>query len=104
MCGSGVRWQAEPLRVVARHWGGAPLTAVISYQTWQRDYAGDPAVVGGTFWVNTKAVTISGIAPEGVYGDRLSTSTTEVPRRCSRASREPAPATGVISTPCTRCA
>jgi macrolide transport system ATP-binding/permease protein len=53
---------------------GAPLTAVMSYQTWQRDYAGDPAVVGGTFWVNTKAVTITGIAPEGFYGDRLSTT------------------------------
>jgi predicted permease len=53
---------------------GAPLTAAMSYETWQRDYAGDPAVVGSTFWVNTKAVTITGIAPEGFYGDRLSTT------------------------------
>ena len=53
---------------------GAPLTAVMSYATWQRDYAADPAVVGSTFWVNTKAVTITGIAPEGFYGDRLSTT------------------------------
>jgi predicted permease len=53
---------------------GAPLTAVMSYVTWQRDYAADPAVVGSTFWVNTKAVTITGIAPEGFYGDRLSTT------------------------------
>jgi predicted permease len=43
----------------------------MSYQTWQRDYAGDPAVVGSTFWVNTKGVTIAGIAPKGFYGDRL---------------------------------
>ncbi|HEX6774028.1 MAG TPA: ABC transporter permease [Acidobacteriaceae bacterium] len=53
---------------------GAPMTAVMSYRAWQRDYNGDPAVVGGTFWVNTKAVTITGIAPEGYYGDRLSST------------------------------
>ena len=53
---------------------GAPLTAVMSYEAWQRDYNGDPAVVGGTFWVNTKAVTITGIAPKGFYGDRLSST------------------------------
>ena len=29
-------------------------------------------MVGSTFWVNTKSVTITGIAPEGFYGDRLS--------------------------------
>ena len=49
----------------------APMTAVLSYKTWQRDYAGDPSVVGSTFWVNTKAVTIVGIAPDGFYGDRM---------------------------------
>jgi len=27
---------------------GAPFTAVMSYATWQRDYAGDPTVVGST--------------------------------------------------------
>src|ERR1700730_9398161 len=50
---------------------GAPMTAVMSYETWKRDYASDPSVVGGTFWVNTKAVTVVGIAPKGFYGDRL---------------------------------
>lgn len=53
---------------------GAPMTAVMSYRTWQREYNGDPAVVGSTFWVNTKAVTVTGIAPDGYYGDRLSTT------------------------------
>src|SRR5580692_9662388 len=33
-------------------------------------------------------------------GDRLSTSTTEVPRRCSRASREPALAGLVLPPAC----
>ncbi len=41
---------------------------------WQNNYAGDPSVVGSTFWINTKAVTISGIAPKGFYGDRLSST------------------------------
>ena len=51
---------------------GAPTTAVMSYDTWQRDYAGDSSVIGTTFWVNTKAVTVVGIAPQGFYGDRMS--------------------------------
>jgi len=53
---------------------GAPTVAVMSYAAWQRDYAGDPAVVGSTFWVNTKPVTIAGIAPAGFYGDRMTSS------------------------------
>ena len=53
---------------------GAPMVAVMSYRTWQSDYAGDPSVVGGTFWVNTKPVTIAGIAPPGFYGDRMTSS------------------------------
>jgi predicted permease len=51
---------------------GAPLVAVMSYDTWQNNYGSDPSVVGSTFWINTKAVTITGIAPKGFYGDRLS--------------------------------
>jgi macrolide transport system ATP-binding/permease protein len=51
---------------------GAPITAVMSYETWQQDFSADPSVVGSTFWINTKAVTIVGIAPHGFYGDRLS--------------------------------
>ena len=51
---------------------GAPVTAVMSHGVWLRDYAGDASVVGSTFWINTKPVTIAGIAPAGFYGDRLS--------------------------------
>src|SRR6202050_3323497 len=51
---------------------GAPISAVISYETWQQDFSADPSVIGGTFWINTKAVTIIGVAPKGFYGDRLS--------------------------------
>ena len=53
---------------------GAPLVAVMNYEMWQRNYEGDPSVVGSTFWINTKAVTITGIAPKGFYGDRLSSA------------------------------
>ncbi|HEY7096464.1 MAG TPA: ABC transporter permease [Terriglobales bacterium] len=53
---------------------GAAGTAVMSYLAWQRDYAGDPSVVGSTFWMNTKPVTVVGIAPEGFFGDRLSST------------------------------
>jgi len=51
---------------------GAPISAVMSYETWQQDFSADPSVIGGIFWINTKAVTIIGVAPKGFYGDRLS--------------------------------
>ncbi len=53
---------------------GAPITAVMSYDAWQQDYAGDPSVVGSTFYVNTKPVTLIGVAPKGFYGDRIDTN------------------------------
>jgi macrolide transport system ATP-binding/permease protein len=53
---------------------GAPLTAVMSYDAWQQDYAGDPGVVGSTFYINGKASTVVGIAPRGFYGDRVDTN------------------------------
>ena len=52
---------------------GAPVTAVMSYEAWQEDFAGDASVVGATFWVNTKPVTVIGVAPKGFYGDRVDT-------------------------------
>jgi macrolide transport system ATP-binding/permease protein len=50
---------------------GAASTAVMSYETWQHQFSGDASVLGATFWINTKPVTIIGIAPQGFYGDRL---------------------------------
>jgi len=57
---------------------GAPGTAVISYSMWVKDYARDPSVVGSTFWINTKPVTVVGIAPEQFYGDRMQGETPDV--------------------------
>jgi macrolide transport system ATP-binding/permease protein len=70
----GLRPQAGRLFTDSDDLQGAPATAVMSYETWQHEFAGDPAIVGGTFWVNTKAVTVVGIAPPGFYGDRLTST------------------------------
>ena len=70
----GLRPQAGRLLTDADDLQSAPPTAVISYETWQREFAGDPAVIGTTFWINTKAVTVVGVAPSGFYGDRLTST------------------------------
>jgi macrolide transport system ATP-binding/permease protein len=67
----GLRSYAGRLFTDADDAKGAPMTAVISYTAWQRDFGGDPNIVGGTFWINTKPVTVIGVAPKGFYGDRL---------------------------------
>ena len=67
----GLRPRTGRLLVEADDLKGAPVAAVMSYNTWQRDYAGDASVIGSTFWVNTRPVTVVGIAPEGFFGDRL---------------------------------
>jgi predicted permease len=51
----------------------APAVAVMGYHTWQREYAGDPSVVGSVFLVNGLPVTVVGIAPQGFLGDRFTT-------------------------------
>src|SRR5580692_8592603 len=53
---------------------GAPNTAVMSYDAWQQDYAGDPSVVGSVFYINTKPATVIGVAAKGFYGDRIDTN------------------------------
>ena len=53
---------------------GAPMVAVMSYDRWKNTYASDPSVLGSTFWINTKAVTVTGIAPRGFFGDRISST------------------------------
>ena len=67
----GLQPAAGRLLINADDVPGAPMVAVMSYESWQHVYAGDPAVVGSTFRVNTKPVTVVGIAPSGFYGDRL---------------------------------
>ena len=44
---------------------------VISYRTWQTDFAADPNVVGSTVYVQTHPFTVAGVAPPGFFGDRV---------------------------------
>lgn len=53
---------------------GAAPAVVMSYQAWQSDYAGDPSVIGATFYLQSQPVTVVGIAAPGFYGDRISTN------------------------------
>jgi len=73
----GLQPRAGRLLMDADDTPGAPMTAVMSYEDWQRNYAGDASVVGSTFWINTKPVTVVGIVPEGFYGDRMSVTPAE---------------------------
>jgi len=73
----GLRPAAGRLFADADDVQGAPLTAVMSYSTWQNTWHGDSSIVGSTFWVNTKPVTIIGVAPRGFFGDRLAGSPPE---------------------------
>lgn len=51
---------------------GASPVVVMSYQTWQLDYAGDPSVIGATLYLQSQPVTVVGVAPPVFYGDRIS--------------------------------
>ncbi len=53
---------------------GAAPAVVMSYQAWQSDYGSDPSVVGSTFYLQGKPMTIVGIAPPGFFGDRIRSS------------------------------
>jgi predicted permease len=53
--------------------GAAPV-AVLSYAGWRASHAGDRGVIGSTFFVQSHAVTIVGIAPPGFFGDRMNDS------------------------------
>jgi predicted permease len=51
----------------------APAT-VISYKTWQGEFASDPSIVGSTIYIQARPFTVIGIAPPGFFGDRVSDS------------------------------
>ncbi len=43
---------------------GATPTAVLSYAGWQREFAGDPGIIGTSLTLNNRAFTIIGVLPE----------------------------------------
>ena len=48
----------------------APV-AMISYRTWQQAYGSDPTIIGSTFFVQGRPVTLIGITPPGFFGETL---------------------------------
>jgi macrolide transport system ATP-binding/permease protein len=50
---------------------GAAPTLVLSYKTWQSDFAADQAIVGSTVYVEMHPFVVAGIAPPGFFGDRV---------------------------------
>jgi predicted permease len=56
----------------------APPAAVISYRAWQTEFAADPSIIGSTIFIQTKPVTVIGIAPPGFFGDRVTNSPPDV--------------------------
>lgn len=49
----------------------APPVAVLSYQSWQANFASDPSVVGSVFTIQGQPITIIGVTPPGFFGDRV---------------------------------
>jgi predicted permease len=50
--------------------GAAPV-AVLSHRAWTRDFAQDPAIVGGDVIINGQSFTIAGVAAEQFFGDTV---------------------------------
>jgi macrolide transport system ATP-binding/permease protein len=50
---------------------GAAPALVLSYRTWQTDFAADPGVVGSTVYLQMHPFTVAGVAPPGFFGDRV---------------------------------
>jgi hypothetical protein len=50
---------------------GAPPVAVLNYRVWQSEFGGNPNLVGSTIYIQSKPVTVVGIAPPLFYGDRV---------------------------------
>ncbi|HKQ73278.1 MAG TPA: ABC transporter permease [Blastocatellia bacterium] len=50
---------------------GAHAVAVLTYESWQKRFAGDPQVIGKTVIVNGRNFMIIGVAPQGFYGSEI---------------------------------
>ncbi len=81
----------------------APPVAVISFNYWQRRLAGDRAIVGRTFDIDSVPVTIVGVAPRGFYGIRMTVGSADLWMPLSLRPRMPLtvmpPAKGLLTDP-----
>src|SRR5262249_16298175 len=70
-----------PMLGVRSIWG-RPLTetddspssapaVVLSYQTWQTEFASDRSLIGSTVSIQAHPFTVVGVAPPGFFGDRV---------------------------------
>ena len=50
---------------------GAPPALVLSYASWQADFAADPGIVGSVVHLGAYPFTVAGVAPQGFFGDRV---------------------------------
>src|SRR4051794_2965146 len=50
----------------------SPPVVVLSYRSWQNEFAGDPAIIGQTIAIQTHPFTVIGVAPPVFFGDRVS--------------------------------
>src|SRR5262245_1309540 len=50
---------------------GAQPVAVLTYDSWQKRFAGDSQVIGKTVIVNGRNFMIIGVAPQGFYGSEI---------------------------------
>jgi predicted permease len=48
----------------------APVV-MLSYHAWQTQYGGDPGIVGATLVVESRPMTVAGVAPPGFFGETL---------------------------------
>jgi predicted permease len=67
----GIRPAAGRLFVPDDDRRDTPEVAVMSHQTWTQMYGQDPSVVGATFIVNGRPMTIVGVSAEGFFGDAV---------------------------------
>lgn len=49
----------------------APPAVVMSYRVWREHYSLDPSVIGGSFLVNGRPMTVVGVTPPQFFGETL---------------------------------
>lgn len=64
--------RGRPLTTADDRLGAASPVVVLSHGRWQREFGGDPDVVGAPVQINNVPFTVVGVAPAGFRGTRLS--------------------------------